>query len=790
MKACSKSQFIEFMCLCSRNCKLGDVVTVARASGKFITLLKIISDLGLLESLQSAKAQTIFAPSDEAFAKLDAGILENLTIEQKLTIILRHVLGGVTLVSYDITDGPVKTLGGESIELTGLSEEIKNVQISYEGNTINVVTPDVMASNGCIMVIDEVIMPEPAGNVVDVAEGAGNFKTLLKILSELEVPGLDRSMTLVDFLKMQREVTVIAPTDEAFAKLPEGTLESLTKEQKLELVSRHFVSGVVVLAADITRVTEVETFGGESINLYNDKGVVSVSYKGNYISVVKQDVIASNGVIHVINEVMLPGNVVDVAKAAGNFKTLLKILSELEVPSVKSMTLVDILKMQREVTIFAPTDKAFDKLPEGTLESLTKEQKLAIVSRHFVPGVIILEADVTSDVSLVKTFGGESIEVVLDDDPPPDVVVFYGGNQIDVVTTDVMASNGVIHVIDDVILPGDVIEVAIAAGNFKTLVQIITDLGLVDRFKGQKAQTIFAPSDAAFAKLPEGTLESLTNEQKLEIVARHVLPAVTVLEADIEIGPLKTLGGEVIDIVIEDSTGQDVIQIEYEGSLSSVVTADVMASNGVIHVLDNVILPPARPLGNVVDVAVAAGNFRTLVGLLFSLNLVDILKIQKAQTIFAPSDEAFAKLPRGLLETLTPRQKMKIVARHIVPGLTLPRSKLDNGPVKTLGDEYISISTLRKVQISYEGNFINVVTPDVMASNGVIHVVDKVILPPGTTTVAPPPTPILPGLNICIPGLFDSNARGASPQAQLNIVKCGPNEVCQKIGEGQLAEYG
>ena len=240
------------------------------------------------------------------------------------------------------------------------------------------------------------------GNVVDVAEGAGNFKTLLNILSELEVPSL-RSMKLVDILKMEREVTVFAPTDEAFAKLPEGTLESLTKEQKLELVSRHFVTGVIVLAADTIEGTKVETFGGESINLSNIKGVIGVSYKGSYIDAVSQDVKASNGAIHVINEVILPGNVVDVAKAAGNFTTLLRILSELEVPSLRSMTLVDFLKMQREVTVFAPTDEAFAKLLEGTLESLTKEQKLAIVSRHFVPGVIILKADVTGRVANVVT---------------------------------------------------------------------------------------------------------------------------------------------------------------------------------------------------------------------------------------------------------------------------------------------------------------------------------------------------------------------------------------------------
>ena len=199
---------------------------------------------------------------------------------------------------------------------------------------------------------------------------------------------------------------------------------------------------------------------------------------------------------------------------------------------------------------------------------------------------------------------------------------------------------------------GDVVDVAIAAGNFKTLVQILTDLRLVPRLKRAKAQTIFAPSDEAFAKLPEGTLANLTNQQKFEIVARHVVGNVTVLEADVEIGPLRTLGGEVIDIFL-DNSGEDVIQIEYMGSLSTVVTADVMASNGVIHVIDNVILPTT------------------------------------------------------------------------------------------------------------------------------------------ITTTAPAPTPILPGINICFPEEFDFNARGAEPIAQFNIVICGDNEVCQKLErEGELSKYG
>ena len=118
------------------------------------------------------------------------------------------------------------------------------------------------------------------------------------------------------------------------------------------------------------------------------------------------------------------------------------------------------------------------------------------------------------------------------------VQISYMGKTVNVVFTDVMASNGVIHTIDEVILSeeipttttqkpitttaelGDVVDVAIAAGSFTTLVKLLSDLGLVDALREAEAQTIFAPSDDAFAKLPEGTLESLTMEQAKAIVSR------------------------------------------------------------------------------------------------------------------------------------------------------------------------------------------------------------------------------------------------------------------------------
>jgi len=388
---------------------------------------------------------------------------------------------------------------------------------------------------------------------------------------------------------------------------------------------------------------------------------------------------------------------------------------------------------------------------------LTPEQAKAIVARHVVAGASVYAADVaTGDV---ETFGGETVGLVKTDEGG--VQVAYNGQTVNVVAADVAASNGVIHVIDNVILGapepapepapeapvakvaevGDVVDVAVGAGTFTTLVKIVGDLGLVETLKGVEAVTIFAPSDDAFAKLPEGTLESLTPEQAKAIVARHVVAGASVYAADVATGDVETFGGETVGLVKTDEGG---VQVAYNGQTVNVVAADVAASNGVIHVIDNVILGAPEPapepapeapvakvaeVGDVVDVAVGAGTFTTLVKIVSDLGLVETLKGVEAVTIFAPSDDAFAKLPEGTLESLTTEQAKAIVSRHVVPGNTVYAADVTTGSVGTFGGENIDlIKNDSGVQVSYNGNAVNVVSADVKANNGVIHVIDAVIL--------------------------------------------------------------
>ena len=130
----------------------------------------------------------------------------------------------------------------------------------------------------------------------------------------------------------------------------------------------------------------------------------------------------------------------------------------------------------------------------------------------------------------------------------------------------------------------DIVDTAVAAGEFKTLVQAVKAAGLTDTLKGDGPFTVFAPTDAAFAKLPAGTVESLlADKEKLaQILTYHVVPG-KVLSTDITTGTVPTVQGQSLNVVAE------------RGSVTvneaQVVAADVMASNGVIHVIDTVVLP-------------------------------------------------------------------------------------------------------------------------------------------------------------------------------------------------------
>jgi transforming growth factor-beta-induced protein len=261
-------------------------------------------------------------------------------------------------------------------------------------------------------------------------------------------------------------------------------------------------------------------------------------------------------------------NLVETAAEAGTFGTLLT--------AVSAAGLESTLRGPGPFTVFAPTDPAFAALPEGVLDAVLADRDLltSVLLYHVVPGRIM--ASDLSDGQIVTTAEGREFRVTLS-----------GGarvNGVNVVATDIEASNGVIHVVDGVLLPvDDNVDTAIGAG-FTTLVAAVQAAGLESVLRGEGPFTIFAPTDAAFGKLPAGTVESLLADPSAlaAILTYHVIPG-RVFASDLANGlAVTTVEGSPVTITLAGGA---------RVNDATLVATDIFTSNGVIHVIDTVLIP-------------------------------------------------------------------------------------------------------------------------------------------------------------------------------------------------------
>lgn len=242
--------------------------------------------------------------------------------------------------------------------------------------------------------------------------------------------------------------------------------------------------------------------------------------------------------------------------------------------------------------------------------------------------------------------------------------------------------------------------------------------------KGPGPFTVFAPTDEAFAKLPAGTVEGLLkpeNKAKLAAILKYHVVSGKVMAGDVvKVKGAVTLNGQRVDVKVVGKS------VNIDGA--KVVTTDIACSNGVIHVIDSVILPASDSIPAVAD---KAGKFKTLLAAVKEAGLVETLSGPGPFTVFAPNDEAFAKIPAATLaDLLKPENKATlagILTYHVVPGRVYSEAALAAKSAKTVQGANVSIKATDK------GAFINeamIIATDVDASNGVIHIIDSVIMPP------------------------------------------------------------
>ncbi len=270
---------------------------------------------------------------------------------------------------------------------------------------------------------------------------------------------------------------------------------------------------------------------------------------------------------------------------------------------------------------------------------------------------------------------------------------------------------------------GDIVSTAVAAGNFNTLATALQAAGLVETLKGEGPFTVFAPTDAAFAKIPRDVLADLLkpeNKSKLvDVLTYHVVPG-KVLAADVvKLSSATTVNGQRIDVRVVEGT------VSIDGS--KIEKTDILCSNGVIHVIDTVVMPSTA---NLVETAQRAGTFGTLIAAAKAAGLAETLMKDGPFTILAPTDAAFAKLPPGTVEgLLKPENKEKlanILKLHVISGRVYADQARKLSEAPTLEGRKLPIQASRDA-LTIGGAKVS--ATDIDAKNGVIHVIDSVILP-------------------------------------------------------------
>ncbi len=421
--------------------------------------------------------------------------------------------------------------------------------------------------------------------------------------------------------------------------------------------------------------------------------------------------------------------IVDVAAEAGQFEVLIQ--------AAQKAGLADFLSTESNITVFAPTDAAFaallNDLGASSLDDIDATTLKNILTYHVVDGVNRSNQLSSGAIPSLNTNSPDQSALSLLVNVGNDVMI----NNAKVTSPDVEASNGIIHVIDKVLLPPTVVDLATYSDNFSSLVSAVVKADLAGALSAEGPFTVFAPTNdafaALFAALDISGLDDVSVEDLTTILTYHVVGD-NLLSTEISAGQVAALSGEEIEVSLNDG-------VILNGTVK-VTTTDIQGTNGVIHVIDAVLVPASLQSNTIADIAAANSEFSILVEALMKADLVGAVADSEAElTVFAPTNDAFSALLSDLgasslddipVETLT-----EILLYHVI-GSKAMSTDLSTGYLPTLSifsDNNMSVYVKVDNGVHINGSTM-VTTPDIEADNGVIHVVDKVILPPSVVDIA------------------------------------------------------
>ena len=495
------------------------------------------------------------------------------------------------------------------------------------------------AANG---MVGSVVVNSNSNSVYDIVSNSSDHTTLKAAIDACALDGV---------LSAAGPYTLFAPTDAAFNLLPAGTVTALLNDiPQLTNILKHHVVADSVMSGMLSNGQVVSTLLGTDITVtINSSGVFI-----DNVQVTVADLLADNGVVHVIDAVLLP---------------------TIDCNGVADGT--------------ALTDSCGDCQQAYIYNFITHQVTFVNNANNLVAG---LDYNPSTEI------------VVLPDDPANPYWVS-----------------------DPTLCPNSIYDIVSNSPDHTTLKTAIDACALDGVLSGAGPFTLFAPTDAAFNLLPAGTVTALLNDipQLTDILKHHVV-ADSVMSGMLSNGQVvTTLLGTDITVTI-NSSGVFIDNAQ-------VTVADLVADNGVVHVIDAVLLPPTPPTNTIYDIVSNSQDHTTLKTAIDACELDVVLSGAGPFTLFAPTEAAFNLLPAGTVTALLNDipQLTNILKHHVVADSVMS-GMLSNGQVVTT-----LLGTDITVTINSSGVFIDnaqVTVADLVADNGVVHVIDAVLLPSSTST--------------------------------------------------------
>uniref|UniRef100_A0A8C1BRM0 Periostin n=1 Tax=Cyprinus carpio carpio TaxID=630221 RepID=A0A8C1BRM0_CYPCA len=507
----------------------------------------------LREELEGAGSYTMFAPSDDAWEELDPVTSLVSSGNTELYNALHYHMVNKRLLTKDLkNDMTIESMyNKQGLYINHYSNGVVTV------NCARIIHGNQVATNGVVHVIDRVISVV-SQTIKDVIESNDDLTSLnVCLLGQLAEPG---------------HYTLFAPTNEAFENLDSDVLERLMSDTTvLQALLKYHLLNSVQCSEAIMAGSVYGTLEGSNIEIGCDGESLTVN---GIKMVLKKDIVTSNGVIHLINQVLMPDSAKQVMELIGKSQS---IFSDM----VSELGLSAAMQSETEYTILAPLNGAFSD------ETMSMDQRLLkiILENHIVKRKVSL-SDLYSG-QLLETLGGKLLRVFIYRTAVciENACMVRGSRE---------GSNGVLHLMRSLIQPPEttIYELLLKDGRFKIFLALMESAGLTDLLKQEGSYTLFAPIDAAFGTLTEEDITLLKSDiNALRAILLYHFSNGVFINGGLEGGVtnlLKTIQGNNLQVLsVNNSIHVNSVEVP---------DFDLMASNGVVHVVKTILYPQGELL--------------------------------------------------------------------------------------------------------------------------------------------------------------------------------------------------